>query len=461
MNALPPGRIALGDPRLAARLRRETEAEVLFRPADRGRYATDASIYQQEPVGVVVPRSLADVEAALAICREEGVPILPRGGGTSQCGQTVNRALVLDCTKYLRRVLEVDAKAGVARVEPGITLGALNDALKAQGLFYPVDPSTWQRCTIGGMAGNNSCGSKSIRYGLMADNVLAIDALLADGTRFRFGDLPDNLGAEVPGGIADLIQRLRALGAREAEEIAARFPEQLRRVGGYNIEALTPAARAAGRGNLARLLVGSEGTLAFSAALDLKLWPIKPRKVLGICQFPSFRKAMEASKHLVTLMPEAVELVDRTMIDLGRSIPIYRATIDKMLIGEPDSLLIVEFHGQEDGPLLRDLARLDEMMADLGHPGQVVRATDAGFQAAIAEVREAGLNIMMSMKGDGKPVSFIEDCAVGLDDLADYTEKLNEVFAKHGTKGTWYAHASVGCLHVRPVLNMKDGAEVA
>ncbi|MFN7902775.1 MAG: FAD-binding oxidoreductase, partial [bacterium] len=145
----------------------------------------------------------------------------------------------------------------------------------------------------------------------------------------------------------------------------------------------------------------------------------------------------------------------------GRSIPIYRATIDKMLIGEPDSLLIVEFHGQEDGPLMRDLARLDEMMADLGHPGQVVRATDAGFQAAIAEVREAGLNIMMSMKGDGKPVSFIEDCAVGLDDLADYTERLNEVFAKHGTKGTWYAHASVGCLHVRPVLNMKDGAEVA
>ena len=207
MNALPPGRIVPGDPRLANRLRRETQAEVLFRPADRGRYATDASIYQQEPIGVIVPRSLADVEAALAICREEGVAVLPRGGGTSQCGQTVNRALVLDCTKYLRRVLDVDAKAGVARVEPGITLGALNDALKAHGVFYPVDPSTWQRCTIGGMAGNNSCGSKSIRYGLMADNVLAIDALLADGSRFRFGDLPDNLGAEVPGGIADLIQR--------------------------------------------------------------------------------------------------------------------------------------------------------------------------------------------------------------------------------------------------------------
>ncbi|WP_137124276.1 FAD-binding and (Fe-S)-binding domain-containing protein [Roseomonas sp. HF4] len=460
MNVVTSTRPTLGDSRLAARLRRETRGEVLFAAADRGRYATDASIYQVEPHGVLVPRSIEDVQAAMALCREDGIPVLPRGGGTSQCGQTVNRALVLDCTKYLRDVIEVDPAAQRARVQPGITLGALNDALKPHGLFFPVDPSTWQRCTIGGMAGNNSCGSKSIRYGLMADNVTAIDALLADGSRFTFADLPDNLGGDVPATTADLIQRLRALGAREAEEIAARFPNQLRRVGGYNIESLTPAARAEGRGNLARLLVGSEGTLAFSAALDLKLWPIKPRKALGICQFPTFRAAMAASQHLVTLDPEAVELVDRTMIDLGRSIPIYRATIDRMLKGEPDSLLIVEFHGHDDAPLLQALDRLEEMMADLGFPGAVVRATDAGFQAAIAEVREAGLNIMMSMKGDGKPVSFIEDCAVALPDLADYTEKLNDVFARHGTKGTWYAHASVGCLHVRPVLNMKDGEDV-
>jgi FAD/FMN-containing dehydrogenase/Fe-S oxidoreductase len=461
MNVIAPDRATIGDSRLAARLKRETEGEVLFAAGDRGRYATDASIYQMEPVGVLVPKTIADVEAAMAICREAGVPVLPRGGGTSQCGQTVNRALVLDCSKHLRRVISVDPDARVARVEPGIALGALNEALKPSGLFFPVDPSTWARCTIGGMAGNNSCGSKSIRYGLMADNVLAIDALLADGSRFGFGALPDNLGDGVPAPVAELVQRLRALGVREAAEIAARFPKQLRRVGGYNIDALTPAAREAGRDNLARLLVGSEGTLAFSAALDLKLWPIKPRKVLGICQFPTFRAAMAASQHLVTLGPEAVELVDRTMIDLGRSIPIFRATIDRMVLGEPDSLLIVEFHGEEDQALLRDLARLEAMMGDLGHPGQVVRATDAGFQAAIAEVREAGLNIMMSMKGDGKPVSFIEDTAVDLEDLAGYTERLNAVFERHGTKGTWYAHASVGCLHVRPVLNMKSGEDVS
>ncbi len=327
--------------------------------------------------------------------------------------------------------------------------------------FFPVDPSTHARCTIGGMAGNNSCGSKSIRYGLMADNVRAIDAILADGTRHRFGLLPDNIGADVPGGIAELIQRLRALGAAEAEEIAARFPTQLRRVGGYNIDVLTPVARLAGQENLARLLVGSEGTLAFSAAIELALHPIKPRKLLGICQFPSFRRAMEAAQHIVQLDPEAVELVDRTMIDLGRAIPIYRATIDRMLIGQPDSLLIVEFHGHEDAPLAAKLDELEELMADLGHPGAVARATEAGFQADIAAVREAELNIMMSMKGDGKPVSFIEDCAVDLEDLADYTERLNAVFERHGTKGTWYAHASVGCLHVRPVLNMKDPNDVA
>jgi FAD/FMN-containing dehydrogenase/Fe-S oxidoreductase len=448
----------------AMRLARNIKGEVMFDRASRGRYSTDASIYQMEPVGVIVPETIDDVVAAMAIARDEGVPVLPRGGGTSQCGQTVNRALVIDCSKHLRRILHVDVEARTALVEPGLVLGHLNNALRADNLFFPVDPSTHARCTIGGMAGNNSCGSKSIRYGLMADNVRAIEAILSDGSQHRFGVTPDNLGERMPASVADLIQRLRALGVSEAEEIAARFPTQLRRVGGYNIDALTVAARASGRDNLARLLVGSEGTLAFSAAIELTLHPVKPRKVLGICQFSTFRQAMEASRHIVALEPEAVELVDRTMIDLGRGIPIYRGTIDRMLLGEPDSLLIVEFHGHEDGALLAKLGELETLMGDLGHLGGqpgIVRAVDPAFQADIASVREAGLNIMMSMKGDGKPVSFIEDCAVDLEDLADYTERLNDVFERHGTKGTWYAHASVGCLHVRPVLNMKDPADVA
>ena len=329
--------IAPGDSRLAERLRREIRGEVLFGRADRGRYATDASIYQIEPLGVIVPEEIGDVAAALAIAREEGVPVLPRGGGTSQCGQTVNRALVIDCSKHLRRILHVDAEARTALVEPGLVLGHLNAALRQHGLFFPVDPSTHARCTIGGMAGNNSCGSKSIRYGLMADNVRAIDAILADGTQHKFGLLPDNIGADVPRGIAELIQRLRALGAAEAEEIAARFPSQLRRVGGYNIDVLTPVARLAGRGEPgapaggigrhARLLRGDRTrALADQAAQAARHLPV-----------PDLPPAMEAAQHIVQLDPEAVELVDRTMIDLGRGIPIFRATIDRMLIGEPDS----------------------------------------------------------------------------------------------------------------------------
>lgn len=433
----------------AMRLARNIKGAVMFDPASRGRYSTDASIYQMDPVGVIVPETIDDVTAAMTLAREEGVPVLPRGGGTSQCGQTVNRALVIDCSKHLRKVVHVDAAARTAVVEPGLVLGHLNNALKSSGLFFPVDPSTHARCTIGGMTANNSCGAKSIRYGLMADNVRAIDAILPDGSRYWFGADKESVDPA-------LREQLRALGAAEASEIAARFPKQLRRVGGYNIDALVPGVNAP----LSRILVGSEGTLAFSAAIELVLHPIKPRKVMGICQFPTFRKAMEASRHIVKLDPEAVELVDRTMIDLGRGIPIYRGTIDKMLLGEPDSLLLVEFHGDMDGPLHAKLDELEALMGDLGHPG-IVRATDAGFLADIASVREAGLNIMMSMKGDGKPVSFIEDCAVDLDDLADYTERLNGVFEKHGSKGTWYAHASVGCLHVRPVLNMKDPRDAA
>ena len=205
MSASHPTATTPGDSALAMKLAREIKGEVLFDRASRGRYATDASIYQVEPLGVIVPETIDDVAAALAIAREEGIPVLPRGGGTSQCGQTVNRALVIDCSKHLRRVLSVDAANRTALVEPGLVLGHLNKAIAGENLFFPVDPSTHARCTIGGMAGNNSCGSKSIRYGLMADNVRAIDAILADGTRHRFGAIADNLGSEVPSHIAELI----------------------------------------------------------------------------------------------------------------------------------------------------------------------------------------------------------------------------------------------------------------
>jgi FAD/FMN-containing dehydrogenase/Fe-S oxidoreductase len=439
----------IGDMALAARLRRELEGEVLFDAFSRGRYSTDASVYQIEPIGVVLPRHEQDVVRAIQIAAEEGIPVLPRGGGTSQIGQTVGEALVLDTSKFMNGIHSFDPGESTVCVEPGLVLEQLNRFLKPHGLFYPVDVSTGNRATLGGMAGNNSCGARSIRYGNMVHNVRAIEAVLADGTRARFDD-SINLADDNPR-YRDLADRLRRIGAREAKEIDRRFPKLLRRVGGYNLDELTRSD-----GNLARLLVGSEGTLAFFSRLHLNLQRIPAHKVLGICHFPSFYQAMDCTRHIVKLDPSAVELVDRTMIDLSREIPMFRATVDRFVKGQPDALLLVEFAGDDRDEQHRCLKQLVELMGSLGIPDAVVEATEPGFQQAVWEVRKAGLNIMMSMKGDGKPVSFIEDCAVGLEDLAEYTDRLTQVFHKHGTTGTWYAHASVGCLHVRPILNMKD-----
>ena len=449
-------RTRVGDPDLARRLEREIEGDVLFDAFSRGRYSTDASIYQIEPVGVVVPKTRQDVVRAVQVASDAGVPVLPRGGGTSQCGQTVGEALVVDTSRHLDAIIEFDPEARSATVEPGVVLDHLNAFLRPHGLFYPVDVSTGSRATIGGMAGNNSCGARSIRYGNMVHNVAAIDAVLADGTEARFGPVPANLdGIAGPRRLIDLVQRLRALAAEEEDEIQQRFPDLLRRVGGYNIDGISDRGH-----NMAEMLVGSEGTLGFFTGIELDLQPLPAHRVLGVCQFPTFRAAMKATPRIVTLDPSAVELVDRTMIDLARDIPAYAAIIDRFVVGRPAALLLVEFAGDDAPTQHRGLGRLVEMMADLGHPGAVLEATDSGFQRDVWEVRKAGLNIMMSMKGDGKPVSFIEDCAVRLEDLADYTERLTGVFDRHGVAGTWYAHASVGCLHVRPVLNMKGEGDI-
>src|SRR5439155_1297765 len=295
-----------GDSSLAARLRKEIEGEVMFDAASRGRYSTDASIYQVEPLGVVVPRTEEAARTALAIALEAGMPVLPRGAGTSQCGQAVGQALVIDHTKYLNKILEVNADAATAVVQPGVVLDALNAVLRAHQLWFPVDVSTSAQATIGGMAGNNSCGSRSIAYGNMVHNVLAMDM----------------------------------------------------------------------------------------------------------------------TRHIVPLAPSAVELVDRTMIGLARDIPAFRKTVDAVIKGDPEAILLVEFSGEDAAVQLSRLKQLTQLMGDLGLPGSVVEIADAPRQKALWEVRKAGLNIMMSMKGDGKPVSFIEDCAVPLEHLAEYTERL-------------------------------------
>jgi FAD/FMN-containing dehydrogenase/Fe-S oxidoreductase len=434
---------------LASRLAKELDAEVLFDAASRGRYSTDASIYQIQPVGIVVPRSEEAARAAMAVASDEGIPILPRGAGSSQCGQAVGEALIIDHTKYLNKVVEIQVESATAVVQPGVVLDALNARLRAHGLWFPVDVSTSAQATLGGMAGNNSCGSRSIAYGNMVHNVLAIEAVTAQGDRWRFGPMDE---ASPNAAYVAFVEKLKALYEREKNEIEARFPKLLRKVAGYNLDHL-----GAPHANAAHLLVGSEGTLAYSERLHLKLSRVPPARALGVCHFPKFHTAMDFAQHIVKLGPSAVELVDRTMIALARDIAAFRASVDTFIKGEPDAILLVEFSGEQNqAGKLKELAQL---MADRGLPGSVVEIPDAKQQRDLWEVRKAGLNIMMSMKGDGKPVSFIEDCAVPLEHLAEYTERLTQVFEKHGTRGTWYAHASVGTLHVRPVLDMRrDGA---
>jgi len=456
--------VAVVMPGLERRLKAELSGEVHFDRFTRGRYATDASHYQITPVGVVMPRTVEEAERAIQLARADGVSVLARGGGTSQAGQTVGQSLVVDCSKYLTRILDLDVKRARCTVQPGIVLDDLNRQLKPHGLWFPVDISTASRATIGGMAGNNSCGGRSMRYGTMRDNVVAIDAVLADGSFAHFGRIGGNL-KDVPAPFRPLAKDLLAIGAREADEIEARFPKVQRRVGGYNLDALIP-----GRNNinLAHVLVGSEGTLAFSTRIELALSPLLPRRAVGVCHFGSFHEAMNSAQHIVRLNPIAVELMDRTMIELARAIPIFQPVMDKFVRGAPEAILVVEFGDEDQEDNVRNLGNLKELMGDLGFGwdlsgakwGGVVEVLSPELQAAIADVRTSGLNIMMSMKEEGKPVSFVEDCAVPLEHLAEYTGRLTQIFEKHGTRGTWYAHAGAGCLHVRPILNLRQEKDV-
>jgi len=455
-------------PGLERRLKADLSGDVWFDRYTRGRYATDASHYQIEPVGAVAPRTIEEAERAIGIARAEGVTVLARGGGTSQAGQTVGASLVIDCSKYLTRILDLDVKKKRCTVEPGIILDDLNRQLKPHGLWFPVDISTASRATIGGMAGNNSCGGRSLRYGTTRDNVVSIEALLADGTLGQFGPIGGSADDVAPI-LRPLARDLLAIGEREKDEIAARFPKVQRRVGGYNLDALVQGQYLGKNDvNLAHVLVGSEGTLGFSTRIELKLSPLLGRRAVGAVHFGGFRAAMEATRNIVHLLPIGVELIDRTLIELAHEIPIFKPTLDKFVRETPAAILLVEFGEDDHEENLRRLQRLKHVIGDLGFAwdkpgdkwGGVVEVLSPDLQAAITEVRTSGLNIMMSMKEEGKPVSFVEDCAVPLEHLADYTDRLTQVFEKHGTRGTWYAHAGSGCLHVRPILNLRQEKDV-
>ena len=453
-------------------LKRSIEGDFLESAFDLGRYATDASIYQLMPKAVVVPKTVEDAQEVIYFAKKNGFSVLARGGGTSQNGQTVNKSIVIDNSKYLNKVLDFDPISRSCTVEPGIVLDELNRFLKPHGLFFPVDVSTSSRATIGGMVGNNSAGGRSIRYGIMRDNVNSIDAITSNAELARFGMMPEHTF-----GLDEVLPELLNLGLNNRFEIERRFPKVLRRVGGYNLDALLegtlskrPGSNAATSDiNLAHLIVGSEGTLNYSSAIQLKLSPLPAAKIMALCHFSSFYSAMDAAQHIVGLNPMTVELIDETMVSLARTIPLFKSTVEDYVNGNPAAILVVEFSEETWSGNLSKVDQLKEIMVSIFSENLKKSKTDQGIvvieplveQNRISEMRKSGLNIMMSMKSDAKPVSFVEDCAVPLPHLADYTQGLTDIFKKHGTHGTWYAHASVGCLHVRPILNMKNGSDVA
>jgi len=443
--------------KIAKEIQGQVKGKVLFDEFSRGRYSTDSSLYQIKPVGAVLPVDTNDVLQIMEYSQKHHIPLLARGGGSSQCGQTVGESIVLDYSKHQNKILEFNKEEKTVWVEPGIVLDQLNAYLKPYGLWYPVDVSTSSRATIGGMTGNNSCGSRSLYYGNMVNNVLAVEAILDDGTIHTFEDINKNY-LEITNDQNrqyQIIKKFLDIKEKTKEEIDLHFPITQRRVGGYNIDLINPNGF-----NTSNILVGSEGTLSLFKKIKLKLWEIPKKKVLGVCFFQKFNEAMALTKEMVKLKPTTVELLDKNLIDLAKAIPLYAGEINKYIKGDPEAVLMVEFIDEDLDLARQKLKDLESLVKTDNADNHFAAHENLQDQKAIFEIRKAGLNILMSMKGDKKAVAFIEDCAVTLEHLDDYTSKLKEIFRKYNTSGMFYAHASVGTLHVRPVLNMKTEEDV-
>ena len=443
--------------KIAKEIQGQVKGKVLFDEFSRGRYSTDSSLYQIKPVGAVLPVDTNDVLQIMEYSQKHHIPLLARGGGSSQCGQTVGESIVLDYSKHQNKILEFNKEEKTVWVEPGIVLDQLNAYLKPYGLWYPVDVSTSSRATIGGMTGNNSCGSRSLYYGNMVNNVLAVEAILDDGTIHTFEDINKNY-LEITNDQNrqyQIIKKFLDIKEKTKEEIDLHFPITQRRVGGYNIDLINPNGF-----NTSNILVGSEGTLSLFKKIKLKLWEIPKQKVLGVCFFQKFNEAMALTKEMVKLKPTTVELLDKNLIDLAKAIPLYAGEINKYIKGDPEAVLMVEFIDEDLDLARQKLKDLESLVKADNADNHFAAHENLQDQKAIFEIRKAGLNILMSMKGDKKAVAFIEDCAVTLEHLDDYTSKLKEIFRKYNTSGMFYAHASVGTLHVRPVLNMKTEEDV-
>ncbi len=431
---------------------------VLADPLSRLIYSTDASLYQIRPAAVAIPASREDVAVAVRIAAAHRVPILPRGAGTSLAGQTVGPGLVVDCSKHLNRILEVNREERWVRVEPGVVLDQLNDHLSSLGLFFAPDVATSSRANLGGMLGNNSSGMRSLRYGKTVDHVLEVTALLSTGEWVSFRELDrSSLDAVCKGtdAAARIHGGVRRLVAEHRDEIQARYPRVMRRVSGYNLDELLDENRF----NLSRLLVGSEGTLAVIVEAKLRLEPLPEARAVVVLHFDHLMDSIRLVPHLLTHRPTAVELLDRYGLELARRNPSVAGLARRFLQGEPDAILMLEFSGNP-AEIRDQVSRLKADPTVAAVCFAAVEAWDPGLQKAVWEVRKNALGVMLGIRGDFKPVPFIEDSCVPVEVLADYVSDVQAICEAHGRKLALYAHAGVGVIHLRPILNLKQEEDV-
>ncbi len=438
--------------KLERALQSEVRGEVRFDPFSRVLYSTDASLYQVLPAGVVVPRDEEDVAATLRVAAEFGTPVVARGGGTSLAGQSIGPGIVLDFSKYMDRVVSLDP-SGWATVQPGVVQDELNRLAQPFGLRLGPDTSTSNRATLGGMIGNNSCGSRSLVYGKTMDHLLQLRVLLADGTEMTLRPLDPARYQEKlqdPGREGEIYRGLRALVQQHAEEIPRRFPKLMRRVSGYNLDSLLEDPS-----DLTRLLAGSEGTLAVVVEARVKLVPRPLRTALAVLHFGDVFTALDSTPAILRHGPTAVELIDRMILDMTRQQLEYARRMT-FVQGEPGALLVVEFSGSSEEELR---GRLDALERDLVHSGPAyacVSLLDPAAQDNVWRVRKAGQGLLQGIRGERKPLAFVEDTAVPPERLGPYMRRFSEVLQREGVQAAFYAHASVGCIHVRPLLNPKD-----
>ncbi|RLU81780.1 FAD-binding oxidoreductase [Streptomyces griseocarneus] len=463
MTATDPGAPAPQDspaPDLAERLRRDLGGEVRFDSYTRHLYARDASMYAITPLGVAFPRDADDVQAAVAAAAEHGVSVLPRGAGTSLAGQTVGPGLVLDLSRHMDRVVALDPEARTAVVEPGVVQDQLNRAAAAHGLMFGPDTSTSDRATIGGMIGNNSAGSGSLRYGMTIDHVRALDAVLSDATRARLAPVTEAVRAHraaLPTLEGRVHRVLPDIVRANATAIAEDHPAHWRRAGGYRLDRL--AAEGAPF-DLAKFVVGSEGTLAIATRAEVGLVPRPARTVHAVGHFASVAQAVAATEDALSCDPATVELLDRTILELSRRKPAY-AALGSRLHGDPGALLFVGFTGDDERELLGRLSTLSALWDRHGHGYHTLHAVTPDQQSALLTVRKAGLGLLMAAgEGTRRPQAFVEDTAVDPAHLAEYTRRFQAVLDRHGLTAGFYGHCSVGCLHIRPFVDLRDPGQV-